>query len=181
MLTTTLRPKTCAHCQTSFMPARTMQAVCSPTCARRKVEADKKAEKADLKRRKQDAQTVTELKAEVQKEVNAYVRARDRGLPCISCGKPWQPDFQAGHYRSRGAAGHLALDVRNIHGQCVQCNLHKHSNAVEYRIRLVERCGVALVEALEADNDPVKLDRDTLRQIKVIYRAKLRELKKGQG
>jgi hypothetical protein len=86
----------------------------------------------------------------------------------------------SGNYRSRGAAGHLALDVRNIHGQCVQCNLHKHSNAVEYRIRLVERCGVALVEALECDNEPVKLDRDTLRQIKTIYRAKARDIKKEQ-
>jgi hypothetical protein len=181
MLTTTLRPKTCAHCGTNFMPFRPMASVCSPICARRKVDADKKAEKEQTKARKEDAKTVTDLKAEAQKEVNAFVRARDHGLPCISCGKAWQPDFQAGHYRSRGAASHLALDVRNIHGQCVQCNLHKHSNAVEYRIRLVERCGLALVEALECDNEPLKLDRDTLRQIKTIYRAKARQLLKDRS
>jgi hypothetical protein len=149
-------------------------------CAKKWVTANKKAEKEKTKERKEAVKTVTELKAEAQKEVNAYVRARDHGKPCISCGKPWQETFQAGHYRSRGAAGHLALDVRNIHGQCVQCNLHKHSNAVEYRIRLVERCGVALVEALECDNEPVKLDRETLRQIKTIYRAKARDIKKEQ-
>ena len=181
MIATTLKPKECQGCGSMFSPRSSFARACSQRCATKVVNADKKAAKADLKRRKEDAQTVTEVKAEAQKEVNAYVRARDRGLPCISCGKPWQPDFQAGHYRSRGAASHLALDVRNIHGQCVQCNLHKHSNAVEYRIRLVERCGVALVEALEADNDPVKLDRRTLRQIKVIYRAKARQLKKEQA
>jgi hypothetical protein len=137
-----------------------------------------KAERAKDRQRKADLETVADLKAKAQKEVNTYVRLRDAGKPCISCGKPWQPDFQAGHYRSRGAAGHLALDPRNIHGQCIQCNLHKHSNAVEYRIRLVERCGLAVVEQLESDNLPVKLDRDTLRQLKVIFRAKARQLKK---
>ena len=184
MLTATKpkKPKACKHCKTTFLPAKQMQVVCSPMCglerARIKREAEaKKADRADTKARKEEAKNVTELKAEAQKEVNAYVRVRDQGKPCISCGKPWQPDFQAGHYRSRGAAGHLALDVRNIHGQCVQCNLHKHSNAVEYRIRLVERCGVALVEALECDNEPVKLDRDVLRQLKTIYRAKARALR----
>jgi hypothetical protein len=188
MLTTTLKQKTCKHCKSVFMPTRPMQVVCGGMCglerARIKREAEaKKAKAAEAKKDRaaaEDAKTVTDLKAEAQKEVNAFVRARDHGLPCISCGKVWQPDFQAGHYRSRGAAGHLALDPRNIHGQCVQCNLHKHSNAVEYRIRLVERCGVALVEALECDNETVKLDRDTLRQIKTIYRAKARDLKKGQ-
>jgi hypothetical protein len=189
MLSTTLKAKKCRHCKSVFMPTRPMQVVCGGMCglerARIKREAEaKKAKAAEAKKDRaaaEEAKTVTDLKAEAQKEVNSFVRARDHGLPCISCGKAWQPDFQAGHYRSRGAAGHLALDPRNIHGQCVQCNLHKHSNAVEYRIRLVERCGVALVEALECDNETVKLDRDTLRQLKTIYRAKARDLKKAQA
>jgi hypothetical protein len=185
MLTTTKPPK-CKHCKqrVEFVSHKI-----HPGCVdawlvaqNAKQQAKKaKADRAETKRRKEDAKTVTDLKADAQKEVNAFVRARDHGLPCISCGKAWQPDFQAGHYRSRGAAGHLALDPRNIHGQCVHCNLHKHSNAVEYRIRLVERCGVALVEALECDNETVKLDRDTLRQLKTIYRAKARDLKKAQA
>lgn len=183
------KPKACKHCKTAFTPAKQMQVVCSPMCglerARLKREAsEKKAKAAEAKlyrAAREEAKNVTALKADAQKEVNAYVRARDQGLPCISCGKPWQPDFQAGHYRSRGAAGHLALDPRNIHGQCVQCNLHKHSNAVEYRIRLVDRCGVALVEALESDNEPLKLDRAALRQIRVIYKGLARDIKKEQA
>jgi hypothetical protein len=177
------KPKPCKQCGSSFTPSiyRLGASVCSPMCAKKLVTANKKAEREQTKERKEAVKTVTELKAEAQKEVNAYVRARDHGKPCISCGKPWQETFQAGHYRSRGAAGHLALDVRNIHGQCVQCNLHRHGNAIDFRLGLIGRYGISHVEVLEADNEPIKLDRDTLRQIKTIYRAKTRQLKKEES
>lgn len=181
-----IKPKACKHCKSMFTPAKSMQVVCGSLCglerARIKREADAKKAKAQEKRkdkaRLEEMKPIKKVKADTQKEVNAYVRLRDQGKPCISCGKAWEPTFQAGHYRSRGAASHLALDPRNIHGQCVQCNLHKHSNAIEYRIRLVERCGLTLVEALESENEPLKLDRDALRQMKVMYRAEVRQLKK---
>jgi hypothetical protein len=180
--------KACAQCETQFQPERMGQRVCSPTCARRVVAADKKqkAERAKLDRmmdkaKRESLKTLADLKAEAQKEVNLYVRLRDQGKPCISCGKAWEPTFQAGHYRSRGAAGHLALDPRNIAGQCTQCNLHRHGNAIGFRAGLVEREGREAVEQLEHDNLPVKLDRDTLRQLKTIFRAKARDLKKGNA
>lgn len=184
MLTTTLRPKTCQHCGSSFMPFRPMAQVCSPTCARRKVEADKKAEKAQTKARKEDIKTIPQLKAEAQVEFNKFIRARDSVQPCISCGAP-PPDLgglhagrDAGHYRSVGSAAHLRYDERNVHAQCVHCNQWKAGNAVDYRLGLIARIGVAAVESLEADNDPMKWDRDTLRQLKTIYRAKANQLLK---
>lgn len=179
--------KACAHCETQFQPQRMGQRVCSPICARRVVAEDKKQakERAKLDRMMDKAKlegmkTISDLKAEAQKEVNAYVRLRDKGLPCISCGKPWQDTFQAGHYRTRGAAGHLALDPRNIAGQCVQCNLHRHGNQAGFRAGLVARYGESHVEVLEADNDAVKFEREALRQVKTIYRALARDLKKGK-
>ena len=187
MLTATLKAKTCAHCETRFTPARPMQAVCSPACARRKVEADKKAEKAQTKTRKEAIKTIPQLKAEAQVEFNKFIRARDSVQPCISCGAP-PPDLgglhagrDAGHYRSVGSASHLRYDERNVHAQCVHCNQWKAGNAVDYRLGLIARIGVAAVESLEADNTPVKWDRDTLRQIKTIYRAKLRALQKERA
>lgn len=178
MLTATLKPKTCAHCGTSFMPFRPMAQVCSPTCARRKVEADKKAEKAKTKARKESIKSYAEWKAEAQKAVNEYVRYRDDALPCISCGRHHEGAWHAGHFRSRGAAPQLALDPRNIHKQCAPCNLYLHGNPINYRAGLVERYGEDYVLAIESENEPLKLTIDELRQIKVIFKAKARALRK---
>lgn len=179
MLTVTLKAKTCQHCGSMFTPQRLMAQVCSPTCARRLVDAKKKAEKAQIKARKEAIKTYSEWKADAQKAVNEYVRLRDWGKPCISCQRPWDTTFQAGHFRSRGAAPQLALDPRNIAGQCVQCNLHKHGNQAAFRLGLVEREGVAHVEALESENEPLKLTVDELRQVKVIHKGLARELKRN--
>jgi len=181
MLTTTLKPKECAHCGSSFMPFRPMASVCSPVCARRKVEADKKAEKAQTKTRKEAIKTYAEWKADAQKAVNDFVRLRDSDLPCISCGRFHDGAWHAGHFRSRGAAPQLALDPRNVHRQCAPCNLYLHGNQIAYRAGLVARYGEDYVVAIESENEPLKLTIDELRQIKVIYRAKLRDLKKAQA
>ena len=55
--------------------------------------------------------------------VNKYIRLRDVGKECISCGTPLVAEqlgggFDVGHYRSRGAAPHLRFYTLNIHGQC---------------------------------------------------------------
>lgn len=178
MLTATLKPKACQHCGSTFTPQRLMAQVCSPICARRLVDAKKAAEKAQIKARKEAIKTYSEWKADAQKAVNEYVRLRDQGKPCISCQKSWDTTFQAGHYRSRGAAPQLALDPRNIAGQCVQCNLHKHGNQAAFRLGLIEREGVAHVEAIESENEPLKLSVDELRQVKVIHKGLARALKK---
>ena len=83
--------------------------VCSPKCAieytkqkkKNKQVLDKaKKERNDEKRLKTALKT-TEL------AVHKYIRERDKGKPCISCGKPWQPTFQAGHLFSRKQYGGL--------------------------------------------------------------------------
>lgn len=73
--------------------------------------------------------------------VHAFVRERDAGKPCISCGAPWNKDFQAGHYYPAGSFETLKYDLYNINGQCVQCNLFKEGNFENYTLRLPERIG----------------------------------------
>lgn len=178
----------CAHCKTVFQPQRMGQRVCSPICAARLVRETKKVERVQTKARKEAIKTIPQLIKEAQVEFNAYRRLSDKlaGHPCISCGRPldWGTDggshqVDAGHYRSTGSAAHLRFDERNVHAQCVNCNRYGSGRAVDYRIGLVNRLGLDAVEALEADNTPIKWDRDTLRQIKTIYRAKLRDLKRN--
>ena len=184
---------TCATCQAEFTKQRMGQRVCSPICASRLVQADKKRakERAKLDRaldaqRKRSLETIPELIKKAQHAFNAFIRERDRqaGHGCISSGRPldWSGNgVDAGHYRSTGAASHLRFNEDNCHAQSKHDNQHLAGNAVDYRLRLIERIGLARVEALESDNEPIKWERDTLRQIATIYRAKLRELKKGNA
>jgi hypothetical protein len=183
---TSLKPKECQGCGSMFSPRSSFARACCQRCATKVVNADKKAERVQTKARKEAIKTIPELRAEAQVEFNKFIRTRDEGRPCISCGKP-QGDLSglhagrdAGHYRSTGAASHLRFDERNCHAQCVHCNQHLAGNVVAYRIGLVARIGLDAVEALEADNEVVRWDRETLRQIKTIYRAKARALKKEQ-
>ena len=191
MLTTT-KPNRCKHCR-ERMPEDKARHVLHDDCMQpwidaqlakqqRKRQADERKrarlERAEFKKRKEADKNWSDHHADAQKEVNAMVRVRDAGLPCISCGTPWEPTFQAGHYRSRGAAKNLALDPANIHGQCVQCNLHKHSNALDYRLGLIGRYGMAFVEAIEADNAARHNSIEDLKAIRADAIAKTGQLKK---
>jgi hypothetical protein len=178
------RTKACAVCLKAFTPARPLQAVCSPRCAHRKVRADKTADRARVKERKRALETIPELIKVAQREFNSYIRERDRSRPCICCGQPLLAGdggpgggFDCGHYRSVGSASRLRFDERNAHGQRKQCNRWGAGRAVDYRIGLIGRIGLAAVEALEASNEPHKWGREELREIAAKYRQKLKELK----
>lgn len=179
-----MKLKTCRQCKAKFAPARPLQAVCGPMCGlERAKKARVTAEKKQDRVKRESLKTIPQLIAEAQKEFNAFIRERDRlaGYPCISSGRPldWSGNsVDAGHYRSTGAASHLRFDEDNVHAQSKHDNQYLAGNAVDYRLNLIKRIGLARVERLEASNEPIKWDRDTLRQIKTIYRAKTRELKK---
>jgi hypothetical protein len=179
------KPKPCKQCGSSFTPSiyRLGASVCSPMCAKKLVTANKKAEREQTKERKEALETIPELIKKAQHAFNAFIRERDRlaGHACISSGRPldWSGNgVDAGHYRSTGAASHLRFDEDNCHAQSKHDNQFLSGNAVDYRLGLIARIGLARVEALEANNTPVKWQRDVLRQIAVVYRGKLRALKK---
>jgi hypothetical protein len=87
------------------------------------------------------------LLEKTQKVVNAYIRKRDEGLPCISCGS--YNGNQAGHYFAVKGFSALRFNEWNIHLQCAGCNMFKHGNQAMYRIGLVERIGEKAVKELE--------------------------------
>lgn len=181
------RTKACAVCLKAFTPARPLQAVCSPRCAHRKVKLTKEKERAEVKKRREAIKTIPQLIREAQVEFNAYIRARDKDQPCICCGRTADDKdlltgsrWDAGHYRSTGSASHLRFDERNCHRQLVRCNRHGAGRAVDYRIGLIARIGLADVEALEASNTPHKWTREELIAIKEEYRRKRRALEKGE-
>ena len=119
-----------------------------------------------------------------QKAFNAWVRERDKDQPCICCGREKTQvnglrahGWDAGHYRSRGSAPHLRFHEDNCHRQLVYCNQFRAGNAVDYRLRLIERIGLERVEALEADQAARHYTDDDYIAIAALYRAKLKSLK----
>jgi len=187
----------CAHCRTRFEPKRYGQVVheeCAAdwAIAERKKEARKeekrrqaeaKVQRAIDRKKREQLKTIPQLTKEAQLAFNAYIRARDQaaGHDCISSGRPldWSGNaVDAGHYRSTGAAPHLRFNQDNCHAQSKHDNQFLAGNAIDYRIGLIGRIGLARVQALEADNQIRKWTREELIAIRTEYRAKAKQLKK---
>jgi len=179
-------------CGVSFPPQRLGQKVCSPKCglAIKDVNQEKarqslaQIERQEIKVRKEKLKGRADHLREAQAAVNEYVRLRDAHLPCISCdSSPSDHDlitgsrWDAGHYRSVGACPELRFEPLNIHRQCVKCNRNLSGNAVEYRIRLVQRIGAEQVAWLEGPHQSRKYTVEEIKTIKAEYWAKTRELK----
>jgi len=147
------------------------------------VKAEKKAKTLQDKVRREKLKRIPDLIREAQTEFNAYIRARDRDKPCICCGQPLELSavgggYDCGHYRSTGSASHLRFHEDNAHAQRKVCNRYGAGRAVDYRMGLIERIGLDRVEALEANNQVRKWDKDTLLSIKTTYREKKKALER---
>lgn len=188
----------CKICKQPYIKRNSLQKVCSVECAIKlsKEQARKKREKLDKQARleskkrlsalKEENKTKGQLIKEAQEAVNRYIRVRDENKECISCGTPLISEklgggFDAGHYRSRGAAPHLRFYTLNIHGQCKRCNRYLGGNYHEYRVGLIERLGIKKVEEIEADNRERKYTEEDLRQIKRIFTKKVKLIQKRRG
>ncbi len=191
-----VKPKKCRApgCGQRFKPAMSTQKVCSIACAKamaKDPKLQKIAAKAITKQARQDLQERREkLKSkgdhlrEAQQAFNAYIRERDRlaGHRCISSGRPldWNGNaVDAGHYRSTGAAPHLRFDESNCHAQSKHDNRYLSGNVADYRIGLIQRIGLEAVEALERDQSARRYTIEDLQAIKVLYRQKLKDLRRA--
>lgn len=173
MILSASKPKTCKACRSKFAPSKPLQRVCSPACAIAEL-ATKKAKAARVERT-ETAKALAKLKTraqlikEAQAAVNAYVRARDAHLPCVSCGRDHQGQYHAGHYRSTGSRPDLRFDLANIHKQCAPCNSHLSGNLIPYRAELIRRIGQAEVDRLEGPPVPTKLERYEIIALRAHY------------
>jgi hypothetical protein len=184
------RPKKCRveTCRTLFVPARMGQAVCSPACAI--IDAPKNQDKArkaiqqedrkSLRAAKERVKTKGQHMREAQAEFNAWVRARDADLGCVSCDKPstWDGQWHASHFRSVGSSPEHRFNPANVHKACSVCNNHLSGNILGFTPELIRRIGAEAVEALLGPSEPRRYTIEDLKAIKAQYRAKTRELKR---
>lgn len=194
----------CAHCREWFHPSRNEQTVCSIACAAEvgKAQREKdrvkalakqnaertKAEKEGRQRRRAkriELKTKSQWRSEAQAAFNKYVRLRDAGKACVSCGRlPEQKlggTMDCGHYRTRGAARHLSFNLHNTAAQCVYCNRDRAGAQKAFEQGLIQRIGPEAVEALNNDNTIRSFDIPYLQRIKSIFTRKARALEKRRA
>lgn len=186
MIRTPLKPKKCVVCKGTFTPFRSMAKVCSIPCSlewARKVAAQKAAranceERKSLREALEKAKTRGTHLRELQAAFNQWIRLRDAGQPCIACGRHHQGQLHAGHYRSVGSCPELRFEPDNCHLSCQPCNVHLSGNLIPYRINLVKKIGLARVEWIEGAHEPKKYSIAEILEMKALYRAEVRRLKK---
>ena len=141
-------------------------------------------ERAETKAKLSEYETIPQLKARLQEVFNLFCRLRDdlAGYPCICCGKWPKGDasltggqWDACHWKGRGAHDHLRFNEDNVHRGLKDCNKYGHT---DYRGGLVKRIGIDRVLALEADHAVVKWTREWLRERITHYQRLVREMKK---
>ena len=121
-----------------------------------------------------------------QKAFNAFIRMRDKDLPCISCGEFVVKDmpfgqYDCGHYKTVGGFPELRFEELNASKQCKSCNggsanfSHKDTTvSKEYRINLIEKIGLDKVEWLEGPHEPKKYTCAQLLEIEHKYKQKVK-------
>jgi len=172
----------CKICRTKFLKFSIAHRTCSPGCALKlAIYERERSESKERKAKLGKLKTLRDHLQDTQKVCNEYIRLRDKGKPCISCGRHHLGQMQAGHYRSVGAARHLRFNEDNIHLQCAPCNNHKSGNAIEYRINLVKRIGLERVEALENNNGPALFTEEDAHRIRKEFKEKIRWIKKQEN
>lgn len=192
------KPKTCGQCEKVFTPTRNLQKVCGPVCALAynralkaiKAEAERKSK---LRIRKKELQPRGYFLRKAQEAFNGFIRERDEGKPCPSCGTYHPPkifggQWDCGHFMGVGARPELRFEEKNAYRQCKACNggsgrfaaknatVHTH-----YRETLIEWYGIELVEWLEGPHEAKHYSKEDLEEIAVTYRRKTRELKKQRA
>lgn len=187
-----VRKKKCRVCKSEFQPWNSLQFCCSPRCAIEYADNQaKKAQRKTTRAKKELLKTVKDLIKEVQPVFNKYIRARDMGEPCISCGrfdyeiedKFTGGKWDCGHFLSVGSHPELRFEPLNAHKQCKSCNggsgkyaRKNHTVSQSYRINLIQRIGEAEVRKLEGPHKPKKYTVDDLREIKKDFKNRLKEL-----
>ena len=129
----------CKNCKEKFEPVRFNQKYCfDPECVKVWVttEQDKqwKKKKAKLK---VELMTKKDYEKILQQLVNKYVRMRDKGQPCISCQKPIKGKMDAGHLYAVGNYPSVRFNLKNINGQCINCNQYNGGAINDYRLNFV--------------------------------------------
>jgi len=139
-----------------------------------------KEERNKIQQIKNGLKTPADWKNELQKLFNKYVRLRDEGLPCISCGCDMSNrKGDASHYYAVSIAPSLRFDEDNVHLSCVPCNQYKSGNLIEYGLRLPNKIGKERFgDLLNKKNTTLNLSLAEIKDLIILYKSKILTLQK---
>ena len=159
-----------------------MSKLCVPCLISKGKKKREAQSRVETKALKEKLKTHSQWLNELQKVFNTYIRVRDKGCNCISCGKPYGHFTEsAGHYFSTGAYENLRFNEDNCHLQCwFNCNKNKSGNIVEYTPNLIKKIGLERFNQLVEDkNKPLKLTTTEIKELIEIYKQKIKKNKNG--
>ena len=168
----------CKHCKNKFTPIRFNMKYCTEIECLKAFSEEIKAKtwKATQTRMKNDLKTTQDWLKEAQTHFNQFIRLRDNGLWCVSCGLPPKKK-NAGHYFSSGGHSNVRFDEDNVHLQCEACNTYLSGNLLNYQIGIQKRIGAQkLLELQERAHTEKRWSVDELKEIIRIYKTKVKQL-----
>jgi len=127
-----------------------------------------------------DMKGVSKLIQELQTIFNAYIRERDKGLPCISCGDPYPSD--AGHLFKKSTRPAMRFNPRACFLQCRKCNSLPDGNYEAMCKGIAQRYGTDyLTEVIQTANESRKTDhkwsRSELQELINYFKSEIKNLK----
>lgn len=162
-----------------FTPFNSLEKVCSFECAVTWGKSERLRKFKQTTRKMRYDRNLTDRAYQLRKAqaiYNTYIRTRDCGDACISCGNLTGAKLNAGHYLSVGGHPELRFEELNCHLQCEHCNTHLSGNIARYRINLIKKIGLRKVEWLEGPHDPKKYLIGDIIQIQEKYTKMTKEL-----
>lgn len=106
-----------------------------------------------------------------------YINARDKGKPCICCGRPITGNPHAGHFLESGNNPKIRYNEDNINSQLSYCNLYQGGDSDDYEGRLRLKIGDDRVDYLLANKGgTMKRTAQDYKEIEDYYKHKLKGL-----
>ncbi len=131
--------------------------------------------------------TITAARKKAWAAVSRYVRykASDQyGMAeCVTCGvrQSWKI-MHAGHFIPQAQGNAVKFDERNIHCQCLRCNVHLGSNGPMYYKFMRDWYGQETIdELIRLSNTTVKYYVSDLEEIEQEFKSRLNDLVEHRG
>jgi hypothetical protein len=111
-------------------------------------------------------ETIAKLKKRAWGVFSKWIRKRDDYI-CFTCGKDLKGSvaLHAGHYISKRHPSTM-FDERNVHAQCMYCNMWDYGNMGNYTLNLIDKYGLGVIrELVDKSKIPHSFTRDELEGI----------------
>jgi len=143
------------NCDKEFKKYKSTDKYCSIGCQLKNEKPKEKKiyqipQKSKTKKVIERQKSLSDFKADLQKEINLIVRLLDKGHPCICNPNKRIKLITAGHYFSVGANETLRFNLLNIWGQDFDSNGAKGGEPLQFKQGLISLYGNDFFEKIEA-------------------------------